>query len=164
MKIALFLCLSFSCLAFAGLLEFETAVYSGSGCQQVESFLTSDKYMFYFGTPKYVASEGEEKSCILVLPVRPKQGIKVAVSHIKIRSSAQLPDKASAHFQAQSMNHVFEGPLKQEITVVLTIEEEDLLWSDCGRPANLKMHTSLKVPEGSVQIISLRLGLKTNPC
>ncbi|MEI6789648.1 MAG: DUF4360 domain-containing protein [Myxococcaceae bacterium] len=164
MKTALFLGLSFSCFVFADLLEFENAVYSGSGCQQTEPFLMSDKHAFYFGTPKYYVENGEDKNCILVLRVRPKKSIKVAISHIKIRSSAHLPDKATANFQAQSMSHLFKGPLREENSLILTTKEEDLIWSECGRPANLKIHTRLKVPEGSVQIISLRVSLKTDPC
>ncbi|MEI6806502.1 MAG: DUF4360 domain-containing protein [Myxococcaceae bacterium] len=155
--------------------EIQAPVYAGSGCEAgtIEPFFGSEREMIYFGTPAYKAEAGKQKNCMLVLPVQAAPKTKVAIVSLKVKTSSALLEDSNAVFQAElfmaglrtpAMNILFEGPLTTEDTVVLIPEDRYLIWSGCGQSANLRVNSSLTVTDGSVQVVSLRVRLKTVPC
>ena len=153
----------------------QAPVYNGSGCEpgSIQLFLGSDRDTIHFGTPDYRSAEGERKTCMIVLPVRPAAGTKVAISAVRVNTESALPEDATGVFQAElfiaglktpAMNLLLEGPLQQQDFTVLMPDEDQLVWSGCGQSANLRVNSNLIVTEGSVQVVSLRVRLKISPC
>lgn len=171
--LVIFLCtISMAVMAEA---EIFAPVYAGSGCEAgtIELFFGSEREMVYFGTHDYKAEAGERKTCMIVLPVQAAPKTKVAISSVKVKTSSLLPENSTGVFQAElfmaglrtpAMNILLEGPLSKDEVQVLIPDEKHLLWSGCGQSANLRVNSDLTVTDGSVQVVSLRVRLKTSPC
>jgi hypothetical protein len=155
--------------------EIQTPLYGGSGCEAgtIEPFWGSDPDTIYFTTPDYRAEIGKRKTCMLVLPVQPEPKTRVAITSVRVKTSSFLPEDSTGVFQAElfmaglrtpAMNIIFEGPLEKSDINVLMPDENRLIWSGCGQSANLRVNSSLTATEGAVQVVSLRIGLKTIPC
>lgn len=152
----------------AGQVKIMGVTYGGTGCPQgtVASTISDDRSTVTLIYDSYVASIGpgisiteNRKACQINLDIQYPGGFQYSILSADYRGYANIEKgvtgtlKSTYYFSGlspqSSTTYTFDGPVSQDYTKHDEADSTSVVWSPCGKPANLNVNSQVRLTSSS---------------
>ncbi|MDA0712388.1 MAG: DUF4360 domain-containing protein [bacterium] len=142
--------------------ELGNPTYAGTGCPSntVSASLSPDATSMSVLFDSYTIEAGggsfstSRKYCDITIPIFVPNGYQVGIIRSDYRGFNDLPSGAQSQFKIEyflagqttnSYTEVYDGPITNNFLLQDTVNTQNVLWSNCGYPANFRINTDISV-------------------